>query len=73
MNVFELIEELNRLPSDLTVVMSKDAEGNRYSPLARLEPGKYLAESTWAGEMVHPDDEGDYDGLTDVVCLWPVN
>ncbi len=35
-SVAHLIEYLKTLPQDALVVMSKDAEGNRYSPLGAV-------------------------------------
>lgn len=77
MTVEDLIQELHLIiaanPDMKTaqVVQSKDAEGNGFSPLDELCVSKYLADSTWSGEVIHPDD--DYEGSVDVVCLWPVN
>lgn len=34
MTVAELIDQLSALPADALVVLSRDAEGNGYSPLA---------------------------------------
>lgn len=71
--VAELRSALAELPGDTLVVMSRDAEGNGFSPLAEVEVGgHYIAESTWAGDVPHPDD---YEEGTGVPCLtlWPVN
>ena len=73
MTVAELIAQLQTLPGDLPVVMSKDSEGNSFSPMHEAEVARYFAECTWAGEIVHPDDDADYVNLEDVVCLWPVS
>lgn len=66
---------LDGLPDDMLVVLSKDGEGNGFSPLAEVEHEPttgYIAESTWAGEVPHPDDYEDGDGVPCVV-LWPTN
>lgn len=56
------------------LVQARDAEGNSFSPVSEAELHcKYLAESTWSGDVIHPDDVDRYDDLQDVVCLWPVN
>jgi hypothetical protein len=81
MNVRELREVLVGLDDDTLVVMSKDGEGNRYSPLDGYTPGElYRAESTYSGELVNNegtavDDEDWDDGSDAVPCvvLWPVN
>lgn len=77
MTIKELIEELKALPQDLPVVMSKDAEGNGYSPLSAIDSVWYIAESTWSGEVYSDEDleELKRDGMgTDamkVICFWP--
>lgn len=50
MTVKELKELLNIHDDNRIVIMSKDAEGNSYSPLCHAYEGSYLATSTWAGE-----------------------
>jgi hypothetical protein len=78
--VKELIDLLSGLPEDYQVILSKDGEGNDYSP-ATLDfgIGKYHPESTWAGEMVFEldEDDEDYDPEdnepSDAVAIFPVN
>ena len=70
MTVKELIEELSKLENqDRIVVMSRDAEGNGYSPLYCLSHAAYQAESTWSGEIgLEPndlDDEAREEGYTE--------
>lgn len=87
--VADLIEGLRQLPQDAMVVMSRDAEGNGFSPIAvesggavDFSTGRYEAESTWSGEFHAdrgPDDDDDPDGwgpseaAVSAVCLWPTN
>ncbi len=74
MNVGDLRRLLEGHDEDTLVVLSKDAEGNGFSPLDELdEPGRhrYFPSSTWAGEVEGADEVGD-DGEK-VVVLWPVN
>lgn len=60
--------------ADMVLVQSRDAEGNGFSPLDEVTICKYLPESTWSGDAIHPDDVDGYgDELQDAVCLWPVN
>jgi len=67
--------------------MSKDAEGNGYSPLSGVWPGWYEADSTYSGEIKDNEDDfdhGDHEGWAStyeeylgdavpVVVLGPVN
>lgn len=85
MKVSELMAALADFPPDAMVVCQSDAEGNGYSPLAGVDEGDYVAESTWAGYIVDKEDEEyqDYDEEHDlhdamnpterVVILFPVN
>jgi len=85
MTVGELVELLLGEPDQTReVIMSKDAEGNGYSPLHGMWCGRYRAESTWSGEvgLEGLDDEmrkrgySDEDVATDGVpalILTPVN
>lgn len=84
MTVAELISLLEKENQNRLVVMSRDAEGNCFSPLADFSTGAYEAESTWAGEVgieeLTPDLEANgyceldvkEDGVPALV-LWPVN
>jgi len=83
--VGELIDWLAGQPRGRIVVMSSDAEGNSFSPLADAGESLYVAESTWAGDIYPtPEDIADDDQYTDeddgapdeavrVVLLWPTN
>jgi hypothetical protein len=53
MKVKEFIEALEALDQpESEVIMSKDSEGNRYSPFDGFDPNaSYLAENTWSGEV----------------------
>lgn len=86
-----LIEDLTRLrdelPGDTVVVLSKDAEGNGFSPLIRAGgavASMYLPRTTWSGQ--HYLTEEDRQSLSDAdawepappeaipaVVLWPTN
>lgn len=71
--VGQLREWLAHIPDDTEIVMSKDAEGNAFSPLAHVEPdARYVPETTWSG-WVPCSDEPDPDGMQRVVMLWPTN
>jgi len=66
MTVKELIDKLKKEDPDRIVVMSKDSEGNSYSPLHSFWTGAYKAETTWRGEvgleeLTNEDIEQGYD------------
>lgn len=81
--VSELIEELSELDPDTVVVLSKDGEGNSFSPYSDYNDGQYFPDTTWAGEFhsqqaldspeeYFEDEEIPEDGLK-AICLWPTN
>ena len=51
MKVKELIALLSETNPELEVVLSKDGEGNSYSPLADHSFGQYEPDSTYSGEL----------------------
>jgi hypothetical protein len=51
MTVADLIKELQKHDPKRLVVMSKDSEGNGYSPLSSVETAAYRADTTWSGEI----------------------
>lgn len=69
MKVRDLIKELEKVNPDLDVVLSKDSEGNCYSPIAHADVGQYEPESTWSGEWNQECSASDINS----VCLFPVN
>ncbi len=82
--VGELIDWLATQPRYRIVVMSRDAEGNGFSPLADAGDAMYVAESTWAGDVYPtPEDIAGDDrytaedeapgGAIRVVVLGPTN
>lgn len=76
MTVKELRNLLTKLCGeygDCQVILSKDGEGNHYSPLAGdgvYTLGRYEPEETWFGYFNSGEDQG---GATNALCLWPVN
>ncbi|MCM1964814.1 hypothetical protein [Streptomyces sp. G1] len=80
----ELLDEFADLPGDTPVILSEDAEGNGYSPLAGGDRVLYLAETAYSGEVydlpeedaeegdVDEDDEVPEDAVPAVV-LYPMN
>lgn len=75
MKVKELIELLKTLPEDHEVILSKDGEGNSYSPLSSHGTYMYLPESTWSGEIFSEEDAEESELLygENAVVFWPVN
>jgi hypothetical protein len=69
MTVGELIEALQALDPAHLVVMSCDAEGNRYAPLRVVDACHYTAERANCGE-IDDADELLPDG-PNAVALWP--
>ena len=66
MTVQELIERLSQYPMDHIVVLSEDAEGNGFSPLADMSEEEYIPDSTYSGDLGENDE-------FNAVVLWPVN
>lgn len=69
MKVKELIKLLQKEDPEREVVMSKDAEGNCFSPFVEFSKGQYVPENTWSGEFIGDREEEGKKAL----CLWPVN
>lgn len=66
MTVAELLTLLALMPRDDLVVMSKDGEGNSFSPLAEICPARYTAETEGSGNV-------NDTGREPCVVLWPTN
>ena len=75
MNVKKLKELINELPDDMEVIMSKDGEGNSFSPLSDHGISVYVPETTWSGEVYHLDDlkENGLENEKKSLILWPTN
>jgi len=71
LTVGELIAVLEKMPADSLVVMSKDSEGNGYSPLRTVDAVRYVPTYTCAGEIL--DDGYDEPGAVPAVAFWPAN
>lgn len=70
MTVKELITELQKLDPNRIVIMSKDAEGNGFSPLAELETADCIEYSAFEVELV---EDGCSEEGEPAVVLWPNN
>jgi hypothetical protein len=72
-------EAFKDVADDTIVIMSKDGEGNSFSPLDTIEHEGwvYQADNTWSGEVIDTNsddyDEDDLEGTVPAVVLWPVN
>jgi len=81
MKVKDLIELLGTLPGDMEVIMSKDGEGNGFSPwCGDHSVGEYTPETTWYGEFSDSEEDDETGVETEIpverqnaVVLWPVN
>lgn len=78
--VKELRKSLDSLEDDVVVILSKDSEGNTYSPFYETSSNyRYVASTTWFGEVFDPQADEDnrwgHDPNDGVACivLWPVN
>jgi hypothetical protein len=85
MTVKELIKLLKKEDPSALVIMSKDGEGNSYSPLSSFWSGGYLADTTWSGEaglleLTEVDEVEGYteedvleEGAVKAIIFCPVN
>lgn len=73
MTVGELKVRLATLDDALLVVLSRDAEGNGFSPLSSTSEHKYLPLSSWSGEIMSRIGKEPTGTAVGAVVLWPVN
>jgi len=84
MNAGELIKYLKGFDPETEIVLQKDSEGNGYSPLAGVDDGYYVPDSTWSGDFYDPsftaddccmdDDEfAEMQNRPRSIVLYPVN
>jgi len=71
MRVQELIEQLQKYPSQMLVVMSRDEEGNGFQRVHDLSVGRFIE-----GEYsTYPDEYEEYgynrEGSEEAICIWP--
>lgn len=83
--VKEFIEYFSDCDPNAIVVISKDEEGNGFSPFYEASEEIYLPTSQWSGALFSDEDyryENDLDddeeyekpeGLVNAVVLWPGN
>lgn len=76
MTVGQLRDMLADYDPSTDVIMSQDAEGNSFSPLATISLGHFerRKESWWRGTFSEPDDLDLASPLErNAICLWPAN
>ena len=84
MKVKELIEELKNLNPEADVVLSKDGEGNSYSPVDSIGIGYYIPWNSYSGDFYNETwdadeccmDEQEWNEmreLNNAIVLWPTN
>jgi hypothetical protein len=86
--VGDLLAALAKLDPSLPIVISRDEEGNGFSPLADWEEGAYAPDvwgegdlSTYSGQLVDENPDSDEEGDAEdegrvsvkVLVLWPEN
>ena len=83
MKLKDLIKKLHELESqdsevlEYEVIMSKDGEGNNFSPLSDFSESIYIPDSTWSGDVINQQDAEEFgldkDTKPNCIVLWPVN
>lgn len=77
MNIKELKQLIEKLPDETQVILAKDGEGNRFSPLASVYAGYYFPINNWSGNFISSTDEEAYQAIEvgdcDAICLCPTN
>ena len=73
MTLRELHDKLTKLIDEgygeCPIIKSSDDEGNSFDEVSSIEPSKAKSYGREI-ELVHPDDEDEYDDLKNVVCIW---
>lgn len=71
MTVKELKDLLDTYPDDFLVVMSKDSEGNGFSPLDCIDEVGYDPDNRYSGQIYSIEEESA--DTIEAICLWPIN
>jgi len=64
------LQTLAAVAPGVHVILSKDGEGNDFSPLFQLSLGVYRARDSWHGDVGDPQEGGD---AVNAVVLWPMS
>ena len=67
MTVKQLRELLKKLPDDQLVVLSKDSEGNGFSPMSENYSDGFYSGRSWCGEFSNEKSKG----AKKAICFWP--
>lgn len=70
MTTHELAKALLKEPN-VKVILSRDGEGNGFSPCSSIGNARYVPSSKYRGEIIPEDDDAEYGNIEDVVVLWP--
>ena len=74
MTIKQLMAILKTAPDDgAPVVLSKDSEGNMFSPLAEVSGAFYEAKNKWCGEIYDLNDKNAPKKAQPAIVLWPMN
>ena len=76
MKVKQLIKQLQKVNPNFEVVLSKDGEGNSFSPASDIGVYAYTPDNTWSGEIRDLDDELEEDEdkpVANAIVIWPTN
>jgi len=71
MKVRELKELLNEVDGDYEVILSKDSEGNSFSPLDSNSLEEYIEDSSYSGHLGYTAQEVNKNANS--IVLWPIN
>lgn len=74
--VGELRIALEHYSDDAMIIISKDGDGNYFSPLTELTTGHYIPSSDYQGDFVSDDemdDDVNLNGARPSVVLWPAD
>ncbi len=77
MKIKDLVLLLQDMDPEAEVICQSDAEGNSYSPLAGVDKGFYVEDSTYAGTVYNSikdikDELGETE-YTRCIVIYPVN
>ena len=76
MKVKELINKLKELDGELEVILSRDSEGNSYSPIWNCMEGFYFPSTSYSGEIYMDEDYKDNPELEEgerAIVFFPSN